>query len=255
MIHLIYIIGVFAFYKITTERQLLSSKGAWTALLFGGWVIFFAGERWLFPLFIFFGSSALIGKLFPVYSKSTDKKHGKPRDYFQVICNGFPYVVSASFFNYTPDLTLILLGTAMAAATADTWSSEIGMYFKGTTIDLFNFRKQAPGVSGGMSWQGSLAGLLGSFLVAMICSYLAFERLNPMYIKVITAFGFLGMSLDSLLGSLFQIKYQKEGIFSDTKKVGYHYHSGLKWMTNDMVNLWSNSIIVLLAGLFFVSMS
>ncbi len=255
MIHLLYIIGLFAFHKITTARQLLTSEGAWTALLFGGWVIFFTNEKWLIPLFFFFGSSALIAKLFPTNSKSTDKKHGKPRDYFQVICNGFPYVVASSFADFTPDLTFILLGTAMAAATADTWSSEIGMYFKGTTVDIFNFRKQSPGVSGGMSWQGSLAGLLGSLLVAVICSYLTFKNLNPMYIKMVTGFGFLGMCLDSLLGSLFQVKYQKKGNFSDTKKSGYRYQSGLKWMTNDMVNLWSNSLIVLLAGLFFVWMS
>lgn len=218
----------------------------------GLWVIFFAGMEWIIPLFIFFGSSTLIAKLFPIDSKSTDKKHGKPRDYFQVICNGFPYVVAASFAEFTPLITFILLGTAMAAATADTWSSELGIYFRGTTINISNFQKQPPGTSGGMSWQGSLAGLLGSFLVAIICSYLSFQNWNPMYISTVTGFGFLGMCLDSLLGSLFQIKYQKEGIISDTKKNGYHYHSGLKWMTNDMVNLWSNSLIVLLAGLFFV---
>lgn len=243
------------FFFLVTKRKLLTNTAALTAIGMGLWIIFFAGIKWLIPLFVFFGSSNLIGKLFPIDSKSTDDKHGKPRDYFQVICNGFPFIVTASFVNFAPDLTFILLGTAMAAATADTWSSEIGMYFKGTTIDILNFRKQPPGISGGMSWQGTLAGLIGSLLVAVICSYLTFENLNPIYITMVTSFGFGGMCLDSFLGSLFQIKYQKEGIFSDTKKGGYRYHSGFRWMTNDMVNLWSNSLIVLLAGLFFVWMS
>jgi len=252
---LIILFSSVAFYFVSIKRKMLTKNAAITAILIGVWVIYWAGLKWLIPLFIFFGSSTLIGKLFPVKSESTDKKHGKPRDYFQVICNGLPYVASATFFESAPDLIALMMGVSMATATSDTWSSEIGIYFKGKTYDIFRMKPVPAGVSGGMSRYGTLAGIIGSALVALICSFIFFEKFNPMYFKVVAFFGFAGMFLDSLLGSLFQIKYQKEDFFSDTKKMGFKYHSGLQWMTNDMVNLWSNGIIILLAGLFFIGMS
>lgn len=246
--------GCLIFFFFSTKRKLLTPNAALTAIVFGLWVVSFAGLLWLIPLFVFFGSSALIGKLLPVKAESTDKKHGKPRDYFQVICNGLPYVVCATFFESAPDLIALMMGTSMAAATSDTWSSEIGIYFKGKTFDIFKMKPVPPGVSGGMSRYGTLAGIFGSVLIAVICSFIFFEKFNPMYFKVVAFFGFVGMCLDSLLGSVFQIKYQKEGVFSDTKSAGSVYQSGYQWMTNDMVNLWSNGIIIMITALFFVWM-
>ena len=248
-------VGVFSFHYLTSKNKLLTTYGASAAIGIGMSVIVMAGIEWLIPLFFFFGSSVLIGKNFKTKSNKSDKKHGKPRDKFQVISNGLPYAVSSFFFIVAPDISALMMGVSMATATADTWSSEIGIYFKGKTYDIFKMRPVAAGVSGGMSLSGTVAGLIGSALVAVICSYIFFERFNPMYFNVVAVFGFVGMCLDSFLGSFFQIKYSKEGILSDSKNSGFNYHSGLKWMTNDMVNLWSNALMVLFAGLFFISMT
>ena len=243
------------FFFFTKKRNLLTQSAALVAIGMGIWVTFFASIKWLIPLFFFFGSSALIGKIFKSKTSQTDKKHGQPRDYFQVICNGLPYVVCSTFFRSAPDITVLMMGVSMATATSDTWSSEIGIFFKGKTYDIFKMRPVAAGVSGGMSGPGTLAGIAGSALVAIICCYIFFERFNPMYFKAVAFLGFAGMCLDSFLGSFFQIKYSKESVFSDSPKSGFQYYSGLKWMTNDMVNLWSNALMVLFAGLFFISMS
>ena len=66
-----------------------------------------------------------------------------------------------------------MMGVSMAAATSDTWSSEIGIYFKGKTFDIFKMRPVPPGVSGGMSRYGTLAGILGSAFITKIFPIMA----------------------------------------------------------------------------------
>ena len=148
-----------------------------------------------------------------------------------------------------------MLGASMAAATSDTWSSELGIYFKGKTFDLFKMRSISVGVSGGMSKEGTFAGFIGATAIALICNFIYFGKLNPKYLLVVTFFGFSGMILDSLMGSLFQIKYSKNGVFYDAPIRDFEAQSGIKWMTNDTVNLFSNGIITLASGLFYWMLS
>lgn len=243
------------FFFFTAKKRLLTQSAALVAIGMGIGVTLLAGIKWLIPLFVFFLSSALIGKIFTPKNSQSDQKHGQPRDYFQVICNGLPYVICSTFFRSAPDISALMMGVSMATATSDTWSSEIGIYFKGKTYDIFKKRPVTAGVSGGMSRSGTLAGIVGSALVAIICSYIFFERFNPMYFKVVAFFGFVGMCLDSFFGSFFQVKYSKVGELSDSKLDGFKYQSGFRWMSNDMVNLMSNALIVLAAGIFFILMS
>jgi len=91
---------------------------------------------------------------------ASDEKHGKGRDYVQVLCNGLPYAFLAAFAENLPLESLILMSVSIAIATSDTWSSEIGMYFRGTTIDILKLRKQPPGISGGISGVGTLGGFV-----------------------------------------------------------------------------------------------
>ena len=247
--HLLYlVIAAAPFCWWMVRRESLTAGGALTAALLGIVVVIGSGSaKWLLPLFLFLLSSSLIGKLFPVKTAAGDAKQKLARDATQVLANGAVYGLVASsiwkleglgHFNcFDPDNTPLLLLAAMAIATADTWSSEIGQYFKGPTYDLVKWRKVSPGLSGGVSLPGTLAGLGGSAFIVATCFWLLpYPNVGSAFLIIIG--GFLGMLLDSVLGSLFQAKYRDvaTGALSDASGEGKVLAGGFGWMTNDLIN-------------------
>jgi uncharacterized membrane protein len=108
-----------------------------------------------------------------------------------------------------------------------------------------------PGVSGGVSAAGTLAGLTG----AIVLAFVAGQCYNfPFAIFIfMAAAGFGGMLTDSLLGSWLQVKYSTiNGIITDEPLPGAKKLKGFYWCSNDMVNIISNVIITLL---FFYTFS
>lgn len=248
------------FCYLMVRRRSLSPGGAITATILGLIVITFAGPAWLMPLFLFLLSSSLIGKLFPVKSAAGDAKQKQPRDATQVLANGVVYGLLTALhwpndnLTYLMPPTEVLVLTAMAIATADTWSSEIGQYFRQPTYDLVKWRKVPTGLSGGVSVAGTLAGLGGSAFIVGTCFWLVPYVETSLAIKIVLA-GFLGMLLDSVLGSLFQAKYRdvNTGALSDTSGRDKKLVGGFRWMTNDLVNflaillgVWGFDVLLML---------
>ncbi|MEI6409801.1 MAG: DUF92 domain-containing protein [Bacteroidota bacterium] len=236
--------GAIAFAWFTVRRKSLSIDGAIAAAWVGLWVMFFAGPLWLLPLFFFFISSTLLGRLNKRTQVQSDVKHGKARDYKQVLCNGGIYALLASFAGPTGGWPLWLMAVSIAISTADTWSSEYGIYRKGATYDILRLKPIPAGVSGGVSVAGTMAGLLGAASTALVVGILVGEGLNWYGFSVITLGGFGGMLLDSVLGAGVQARYRDEqGAISDTGDIGARLYSGWRFISNDGVNLWSNALI------------
>jgi uncharacterized protein (TIGR00297 family) len=115
----------------------------------------------------------------------------------------------------------VLAVAALAEAACDTCSSEIGMAFSGETVLLTTWKRVPPGVDGGISLAGTLAGLAGAAVV-VVCS--ALLRLLPYnYVFLALAGGFGGMLVDSLLGA----EAERRG-----------------WLNNDAVNLLGTAAAV-----------
>jgi len=248
--------GIF-FSQIPRIQKSLTGGGIIAALLLA--VVVSVGSRsmiWLLPLFVFFGSSLLIGKLFPAKTAASDAKHQQPRDATQVLANGAVYGFYAAFmwpeagliYGTIPQTEAWLL-IIMAIATADTWSSEIGQHFKQPTYDLLRWRKVPPGLSGGVSVAGTVAGLVGSALLVGCCFWLIPHVNLELCLKIILA-GFIGMLLDSLLGSMLQAKYRDSTTsrLSDTPSEHGELVRGFSWMTNDLVNFLAILIGVIAFG-------
>jgi uncharacterized protein (TIGR00297 family) len=235
-----------AFSWLTIRRGSLSADGAALASLMGIWVVLFAGASWLLPLFFFFASSTLLGRL-NKRSAAADEKQGKPRDAWQVICNGAPYALAA--MGMPAGWAWQAMGVAMAAATADTWASEIGMHFRGRTYDLLRGQRAQPGLSGAVSLQGTLGGLAGAFSLALLMMALLPEARSFFFLLFLGLAGFAGMLLDSLLGSALQARFRDpaSGVLSDTGLPGQRPALGLRWVNNDAVNLISNLLVTLAA--------
>ncbi len=102
-------------------------------------------------------------------------------------------------------------------------------------------RRQPPGTSGAVSWPGTLGGLAGSLAVALGGLWLT-PQWAAAWIAV-TAAGFLGALVDSLLGAAFQAKYRCDACGA-TPQVARHAGcparaartSGLPGLDNDVVN-------------------
>lgn len=138
------------------------------------------------------------------------------RTWRQVVSNSLPacILVFCKFFSLMIRYRLYLSFVVFSVATADTFSSEIGVLWKGRVFSIITGKSVQRGVSGGVSWAGLLAGLTGGFLSA----WLAFPQFGYKWIAFVTFMVFAGTLIDSVLGALFQWKYLTEKwILSDKK--------------------------------------
>jgi uncharacterized protein (TIGR00297 family) len=216
----------------------------WTA---GGWTL-------AMPLLFFFVSGSLLGKLPRI--NTTDQKHGRPRDWMQVLANGGIAALFMWLHTFLPQGTWVLAAwVSVAISTADTWSSEIGQWAGGKVVNIIGFKPMQAGISGGVSWQGTLGGFAGALSIGLLGYLLA--GFGWMATCIVTIAGFAGMLTDSLLGSVCQAGYRDaKGLRTENREDATNSQpvKGWGWMTNDWVNLLSNVIICLLA-LVFVSLT
>jgi len=84
---------------------------------------------------------------------------------------------------------------ALATAAADTTASEIGQLIGRRTFLPLSLKRVPVGTEGAISIEGTLAGILAGFLVALVASR------EPRIVALITLCAFLGSYLESLLGS------------------------------------------------------
>ncbi len=237
-----------AFIWFTRRKNALTLDGALSAAFTGLWVLWWAGPVWLLPLFFFFISGTLLGRLNKYRVDAADAKHGRARDYRQVLCNGGIYAALATLAHGPArETALILMAFSLAVSTSDTWSSETGQYFRQKTVDILRWRPVPVGLSGGVSAAGTAGGFAGALAMATLCSFLIFGSLNPDFLLLVTAGGFAGMALDSLLGATLQARYRNEttGTLSDQGGSQLKLFSGVSWMSNDGVNFWSNMLMTL----------
>lgn len=230
---------------IAVYKKWLTISGAtaalWMALLLfvcGGVKVFIAPG-------IFLLSGSLLSKL------NTNDKEKNGRNALQVFCNGIVGIICLILFNFShQQLYLIAALVSFCISMSDSVSSELGTYFKGSTIDILSFKKSPVGISGGISLQGTLAGLGGAFLLTA-AAFLTYQ-FSLIIFWQISICGFTGMLTDSILGSFLQVKYtHPNGVLIEDKEAGAVKIRGYSWCNNNMVNLLSNIIITLMFILIY----
>lgn len=238
------------FAYASLKFKLLTRGGVVASILTGLTLLYCGGIPILTPLLFFFLSGSFLPRLLPPQHQS-DKKSGKARDAAQVIANGSVYTTIALLHALYPQPYYpVLMAIALSTATSDTWASDIGLGIPSATINISNFRRISPGVSGGISLTGTIGGLAGALSIALI--YYFIIQQNLLHTIYITAAGFAGMIIDSLLGSKLQAKYfnPETKHWSDQPNHHHFYHSGIKSITNDHINFYSQIIICLIAFVF-----
>jgi uncharacterized protein (TIGR00297 family) len=224
----------------------LNRSGAIAAIIMGTIVYGFGGWQAAVILLVFFLSSSLLDRLLRPLGRRPAGAYAKggQRDAGQVLGNGLVAAVFAVLTHVIPGAAWPWIGFAgsIAAVNADTWATELGILSRRAPRLITRLRQSVePGTSGGVSVEGTVAGLLGATLVGAFAALLTPAGLGLFFPTC--AAGLAGSLFDSYLGATVQCLYvcTKEGV--ETEQHPIHrcgsptVHSrGWTWLNNDLVN-------------------
>ncbi len=128
------------------------------------------------------------------------------RTAWQVLANGGIAAVLATIAFVKPDLSpllLMMLAGSLAAATADTLSSELGMVYGKRFFNILTFKKDECGLDGVVSIEGTLIGLAGATIIGI--AFWLYTGLGTAILIIVFA-GFIGNLVDSVLGAVLERK-------------------------------------------------
>jgi uncharacterized protein (TIGR00297 family) len=187
-----------------------------------------------------------------------------PRDALQVLANGGVATACAVGFAFTHDLHwAVAFAGAYAAATADTWATEVGMLARGVPRSILTWRPVATGMSGGITVVGTLAEIAGAVWIGLltpIAIVLAFAMTDRDFgvsfrhggsvvvaalalLAVVPFAGVAGATVDSLLGATLQelrwCDACRRACETDPHACGNPTRllRGVRGLSNDVVNL------------------
>lgn len=241
--------------------KLLTVSGGLAAFLVGFLIYGLGQVGFSIPIIVFFVSSSMLSfarKRGQNLEKRVDKSG--PRNASQVFANGLLPAVLLIGWRFNPDPKwVVFFITALASSTADTWATEIGMLASRRPIHILNWKRIAPGESGGITWLGSFGGALGA--VALVgTAAISLARVEGIFVQVhllaLVAAAFLSQFLDSLMGATMQVRYKCLACGIRTEKREHckgaptEKISGLRWMTNDAVNIASVGFTILVLAIF-----
>lgn len=239
------IILMIAILWLVYNRKWLTTSGV-VAAFFLGVMILCSVELILFiPITVFFIVGSLSSKLNP---KSKD---ANGRNAVQVFSNGALGVLFLLLFSIS-DNEIFVYGyfISICISLTDTISSDFGIYFNEKTYDILSLKPIQAGLSGGISFAGTLAGFFASVIFSCLL-WIIFDYYADVFFYVAFA-GMLGMFLDSFIGSAYQAKYISNHNVSEEKIEGSKLIKGINWLNNDGVNLISNIIVSSLFLIFFL---
>lgn len=229
---------------IAHRARLLNASGA-VAAAFVGAAALIGGARWVIMLLFFFVTSNAFSRWrarerYRLVGSLIEK--GGRRDAWQVLANGGVFAAAAILATSTDPFTWDAIGIgAIAAATTDTWSTEIGTVLGGSPIDIRSGRQVPPGTSGGITIAGSATAVVAAMLVALVAWAIGWS--TPA-VAIITG-GLVGSFTDSLLGSTVQEKRWCPGCDIATERRTHScgtttvHRGGIRGCDNDIVNLLS----------------
>jgi uncharacterized membrane protein len=154
------------------RRRWLTRRASLVAVAVGLAVVFGTGAGGGLLLLVFLSSSSALTRLRASAKVADGGEHAASsggRTGGQVWANGGVAALCA-MLSPLPGMQGLAAGVAgaLAAATADSWATEIGTAVRGKTVLVTSLREVTPGTSGGMSIAGTLAGLSGSILAGCL---------------------------------------------------------------------------------------
>ena len=259
------------------RAKALTAQGAIAAGVVGGTIFGLGGLAWAVILIAFFISSSALSffrasDLRKRRASETFDKGGR-RDGAQVLANGGVAALlaalssplgSASF----PYLFAGYVG-ALAAATADTWATELGVLSRARPRLLTTWAEVDAGTSGAVTLTGIGAASAAALFIGIVSStallLLPGEEFAPrLAVPVVIAAvagGLGGSMLDSLLGATLQASYWcprcDKATESRIHRCGVRSNQvrGITVINNDVVNFAATLAGALFGGLVYILIS
>jgi uncharacterized protein (TIGR00297 family) len=208
---------------LARRRAALTDSGAWAAAVVGTLLVV-AGWPWLALVGVFFITSSILTRLEPPRLGGMRSRDLAGRRWQQVAANGgvAAFTAAASALTGWPQGFGVAAG-AIAAATADTWATEVGRWSRVGPRLITTGQPVAAGVSGGVTAAGTLGSAAGALLIAAFALLLydpphaggAAPRVA--WAAWVAVAGITGSALDSLLGATVENRW--------------------RWLQNDAVNV------------------
>jgi uncharacterized protein (TIGR00297 family) len=237
--------------------RMLATDGAIAATLVGT-LCAAAGWDWALVLIAFFLSGSLWSRVGRVTKEALTGgivRKGGERDAVQVLANGGVFALCAVGYiawlrgssgsglgAWPASLWHAAGGGALAAATGDTWATEVGTLWGGSPTSILTRKTVKPGTSGGVTPIGTLAGIGGSAGLGALVWALGWGWRAA---AAVAGAGIAGMVADSLLGATLQRRRWCERCNEPTERVVHtcdaitRASGGLSWLDNDGVNALS----------------
>lgn len=185
-----------------------------------------------------FHSDAKRARIGGIVAKSGD------RDMWQVAANGGVFAAVALASAVRPSAAWYAAGAgAIAASTADTWATEIGILARQIPRSIISMRRVPTGTSGGVTFAGLAGSGAGSLFVAGLTMVLGWPTVTA---AAAIAGGIGGSLMDSMLGATLQIKRWCPTCELGTERAIHACGTttvragGLSWLENDTVNFLSS---------------
>ncbi|MBO0779246.1 MAG: DUF92 domain-containing protein [Ktedonobacteraceae bacterium] len=254
------------------RRKSLTRSGVAGAIVTGTTTFGLGGWSWGLALIFFFVSSSLLSRWREKEKERTaaDKfSKGTQRDLGQAAANGgvatllaLGYGMGSASSPLSETLEAGYAG-ALAAATADTWATELGVLSAHKPRLITTGRPTEPGTSGGITLLGTSAATLGALALGLVFWLLQGCRRASRHLPLVALVGGLTGSLfDSLLGATVQVMYYCPNCDKETERrihscgTATRQQRGLSWVNNDLVNFLATlfgSIVAMVASLPFRS--
>jgi uncharacterized protein (TIGR00297 family) len=193
-------------YSILAKK--LTVFAAFTGAILACLIYFAAGYTGVAMMSTFFilGSAATSWQRHKKQYAATIAETKNGRTAMQVLANAGVAGMAAIVILFYPSLTYLMLpamAAVFASATADTLSSELGMVYGKRFFNIISFKPDHCGMDGVISLEGTLIGILGSCIIAVIYA-LGYEW-NMNFCFIVVA-GTIGNLIDSILGATLERK-------------------------------------------------
>jgi len=230
-----------------------------------GTLIFGVGRiGFTLPILAFYLLSSLLslsGRRAKKRAFSLIEKGGR-RDIWQVLANGgVPGLLLLLWYFNPGELFFLLYLGAVAAVTADTWGTEIGLLSRPDPRSILSLRRVPPGTSGGISLLGLAGSLLGSFVLISVGALVSPHAVGPHLFVLMVFAGFAAGLADSLFGATIQAQFRCPVCAKMTEKTTHcqgarsTFVRGVRWINNDVVNFFCAlcGTLFVYAGLVFLN--
>jgi uncharacterized protein (TIGR00297 family) len=234
----------------------LTWDGAIAGLYFGLVILGLGSWVWgiMYVAFFVLGSlTTFLGKKKKESISQEFEKGDTRRDSVQAMVNSvIPAILAFLIILFREPIITVIAGGAIAVSLADTLGTEIGALsrFKPRS-SIKPWIKVDQGSPGAVSILGLVASLFGAVIIAFIGfgfsfvdNYAVFPSIMWAFIIPVIVGGFIGSYFDSIFACTIQ-KLNKCNVCGKITEKKEHcnesteHHSGVKWLRNDVVNLFS----------------